>query len=418
MVLRRKKTKVVDHVEEPRGFDAFDLRLGDMMRGERATMGKSLLDVEREIRIRASYIAAIENADPDAFDTPGFIPGYVRSYARYLGMDPDEAFQTFCHECGFTVAHGMSAGASSVRKPDSVAQRTAARKKDPIIEPATPFAPARESLLSGIEPGAAGSAAVLVALIAAIGFGGWTVLNEVQQVRLAPVENTPSVLTDLDPLDTAVMADAGPETASGFAPSNFGASDALDRAYRPEALDVPVIVARDGPIATIDPADVGTLRPEPPQVQPVDPVEAAIASVLSRSEPATPAPQVLADGMPPVRVVAVRPAWIRVTSADGSIMFEGTLNGCESYEVPAREQAPQLRVGESGSVYFQVAGDHFGPVGPQGTVTRDVSLAANEVTDRFALADPTADQDLSTYVADLTNVGGQWLPSADCDIRN
>ena len=27
------------------GFDAFELRLGDLMRGERATMGKSLLDV-------------------------------------------------------------------------------------------------------------------------------------------------------------------------------------------------------------------------------------------------------------------------------------------------------------------------------------------------------------------------------------
>ena len=144
MILRRKRAKSTENVEEPRGFDAFDLRLGDLMRGERATLGKSLLDVEREIRIRASYIAAIENADPNAFDTPGFIPGYVRSYARYLGMDPDEAFDTFCKECGFSVAHGMSAGASA-RKPDSVAQRTASRKKDPIIEPATPFVPARES---------------------------------------------------------------------------------------------------------------------------------------------------------------------------------------------------------------------------------------------------------------------------------
>ncbi|MEO0750673.1 MAG: helix-turn-helix transcriptional regulator, partial [Pseudomonadota bacterium] len=208
MVIRRKRTKVIDSVQEPRGFDAFDLRLGDLMRGERATMGKSLLDVEREIRIRASYIAAIENADPNAFDTPGFIPGYVRSYARYLGMDPDEAFNTFCRECGFSLSHGMSAGASSVRPHDSLAQRTATRKKDPIVEPATPFVPQRESILSGVEPGAIGSAVVLIGLISAIGFGGWTVLNEVQQVRLAPAENTPNVLTDLDPLDGAILAEA------------------------------------------------------------------------------------------------------------------------------------------------------------------------------------------------------------------
>ena len=82
------------------------------MRGERATMGKSLLDVQRELKIKAAYIAAIENADPTAFDTPGFIAGYVRSYARYLNMDPDIAFDAFCKESGFVTAHGMSAEAS------------------------------------------------------------------------------------------------------------------------------------------------------------------------------------------------------------------------------------------------------------------------------------------------------------------
>ena len=78
-MIGRWSTKVVEEHVEPQGFDAFELRLGDIMRGERATLGKSLLDVQRELRIKASYIAAIENADPDAFDTPGFIAGYVRS---------------------------------------------------------------------------------------------------------------------------------------------------------------------------------------------------------------------------------------------------------------------------------------------------------------------------------------------------
>ena len=57
------------------GFDDFEMRLGDIMRGERATMGKSLLDVQRELRIRASYVAAIENCDISAFDAPSFISG-------------------------------------------------------------------------------------------------------------------------------------------------------------------------------------------------------------------------------------------------------------------------------------------------------------------------------------------------------
>ncbi|MEP4640309.1 MAG: helix-turn-helix domain-containing protein, partial [Yoonia sp.] len=71
MIVKGFRRNRVQQEAESTGFDAFDLRLGDLMRGERATMGKSLLDVQRELKIKAAYIAAIENADPTAFDTPG-----------------------------------------------------------------------------------------------------------------------------------------------------------------------------------------------------------------------------------------------------------------------------------------------------------------------------------------------------------
>ena len=67
---------------------------------------------------------------------------------------------------------------------------------------------------------------------------------------------------------------------------------------------------------------------------------------------------------------------------------------------------------------IEVADAHFGPVGPRGTITRDIALGADAVTDRFAVADLSRDTDLSTYVADLTNVGGQLIASADCIVRN
>ena len=55
-----RKSKFLSRVDNPsRGYDSFELRLGDEMRGERATQGKSLMDVQRELRIKASYIAAI-----------------------------------------------------------------------------------------------------------------------------------------------------------------------------------------------------------------------------------------------------------------------------------------------------------------------------------------------------------------------
>ena len=120
------------------GFDDFELRLGDQMRGERATMGKSLLDVQRDLRIKATYIAAIENCDLSAFESPGFVAGYVRSYARYLGLDPDEAFRRFCAESKFEVAHGMSAAAAPASLQQSRARSAAAAVGagiDPLANP-------------------------------------------------------------------------------------------------------------------------------------------------------------------------------------------------------------------------------------------------------------------------------------------
>ncbi len=379
------------------------------MRGERATLGKSLLDVERDIRIRAAYIAAIENADPEAFDTPGFIPGYVRCYARYLGMDPDETFAKFCAESGFSVQHGMSAGASRSRETARV--RSEARLgrgvRDPLVAPATPFLPERESIFSGIEPGALGSLLVLVVLIAGIGYGGWSVLNEIQRVQFAPAENSPDVLTDLDPLDAAVIAGSGAEADDD--PAVMAASmvqeDGLDRIYRPEALDVPVMVARDAPISTIDPAEMGTYAADVPPTADRDAIETAVASAVGAGEPASEAqpggPKVMADPRPGLRLVAVRPAWIRVRGADGSVIFEGILNGGDTYDVPQTEEPPTLRVGESGAVYFEVAGKHYGPVGPRGSVTKNLALSAEALTRRYDVADLAHDGDLATYVAEL-----------------
>lgn len=398
---------------EPRGFDAFELRLGDMMRGERATMGKSLLDVERELRIKASYIAAIENCDPDAFDTPGFIPGYVRSYARYLDMDPDRAFAGFCAESGFSIAHGMSAEASSLRRSDMSPLRRKVRKEDPIALPKTPFVPATESFLARIEPGAIGSAMVLVLLIGGLGYGGWSVLNEVQRVQFAPVENTPAVLSDLDPLEGAVQtADASGETRENDPATTALVFDAprderLDRLYRPEALDVPVMIARDAPISTLDPAEVGTLSADLPEADRSSPDYASATAGATQVAGAPPdvqprqSPQVLAEQPAGVRMVAVRPAWVRVKAPDGSVIYEATMNAGDTWDVPVMEDSPTIRIGESGAIYFAVNGVHHGPAGQRGQVTSGLPLDSQMLADALPVANLESDQDLLRYVAEL-----------------
>jgi cytoskeletal protein RodZ len=395
MIRRRFSRRAQEDNVEPKGFDDFDLRLGDMMRGERATMGKSLLDVQRELRIKAAYIAAIENADPSTFDTPGFIAGYVRSYARYLGMDPERAFEAFCAESGFTTAHGMSAEASVVRKAPAAVTLSADR--DPFAAGATPFAHVGDSLLGRIELRAVGSLAVLLALIATLSYGGWSVVREIQRVQVEPVEKSPEVLADLDPLA------ASEAPAVGVADMDAGRDDALDRLYRPQALDVPVLVARDAPIATLEPGERGNFLHS--GASDAERMKRAVAAALEQTAdvpaPETPSPKVVKDPAPKVEMVAVRPAWVRVRAADGTVLYEGIMNAGDRYTVPANEQPPNLRVGESGAVYFAVAGQHYGPAGESGTVTSGLALAADDLTARYTPADPTQDRDLARMVAEL-----------------
>lgn len=389
-----RTSEVKEDIVKPKGFDDFELRLGDTMRGERATMGKSLLDVQRELRIKASYVAAIENSDPSAFDTPGFIAGYVRSYARYLNMDPDESFAAFCKESGFTVAHGMSAAASTVKKQNN-GSGNAGRDSlsDPFTTPNTPFIPSRESALSHIELRAVGSMLVLMALIGGIGYGGWSVLKQVQQVQLAPVEQVPVVLSDLDPLKGAIQSSDDDATTPSV--------EALDRLYRPQALDVPVLVARDAPISTLDPRNGGTFsQPDLPDVQMAGNTRSYDPRLDGPLPEGSLVPQVVEDIAPQLQMVAVRPSWVRVTAADGTVIFEGIMEGGQSYDVPLTEEPPTLRAGESGAIYFAYQNQHFGPVGERGRVTSKLPLSIETVQERFQTADLEQDRDLARMVAE------------------
>lgn len=428
MIGRWATKSVAEEVVEPKGFDDFELRLGDVMRGERATLGKSLLDVQRELRIKASYIAAIENSDPDAFDTPGFIAGYVRSYARYLSMDPDKAFTAFCAESGFAVAHGMSAEASVIKKSSREERLNRTGKSDIFSQPNTPFIPTGDSFLNRIEPSAIGSSLVLVALIGAIGFGGWSVLKEVQRVQVTPVDQTPFVLSDLDPLDGALTV-APDASASSTAPGMMEAPrvEAMDRLYRPQALDVPVLVARDAPISTIDPRSSGVFQTAGPIVAGSVPTESgptmaeSLAQIIAAELDITttgPAeghigvPQVVEGPAPTLQMVAAFPSWVRVRSADGTIIFEGVMNKGDTYDVPATEEPPTLRTGESGAIYFAMGGSYYGPVGPRGSVTSNVPLHREALAELFDPATMEDNSALATMVAEL-NAAATQTPQAN-----
>ncbi len=367
--------------EDLQGFDDFEVSLGDTLRGERATLGYSLLDVQRDLRIKAEYLAAIEDANPDGFDGKGFIAGYVRSYARHLNLDPDWAFRKFCEESGFQGVHGFTPipqKSTTTPARGRVSAEAGLGRAMPQVQPNPGF-------FAQLDPGALGSAAVLLALIVGLGYGAWSVVQELQRVTVVPVDATPTLLAEVDPL--MPLAVDPEQDQSGVSLAAGGPSvDAMDRLLRPQALDVPVMVSRDGPIATLDPEAVGTLAPAAPQL--------AEASV----EDGTAAPKVVADEAPELAILAAAPAWVRVRAADGTILLEKVLEPGERFVLPVTEEAPSLRAGAAGSVYFEVAGQVFGPAGAPGSVASNVVLSPDAVRAAFELADLNRDPDLAAIV--------------------
>jgi len=69
--------------------------LGEAFRAARETRGLSLSDVAEQIHIRSVYLASIEAEDWAAIGAPVYVRGFIRTYARFLGLDAEAAIARF-----------------------------------------------------------------------------------------------------------------------------------------------------------------------------------------------------------------------------------------------------------------------------------------------------------------------------------
>lgn len=67
------------------------LVLGDWLRETRLRKGMTFGEVERTTRINRHYLEALELEHYDVIPAPVYARGFLRSYARMLGLDPEEA---------------------------------------------------------------------------------------------------------------------------------------------------------------------------------------------------------------------------------------------------------------------------------------------------------------------------------------
>src|SRR5829696_1532875 len=78
--------------------------LPDRLAGARERKGVDLIRAERDTKIRVRYLSALESGDYR--DLPGavYTKGFLRNYALYLGLDPEDVLRQWRRERGEATA--------------------------------------------------------------------------------------------------------------------------------------------------------------------------------------------------------------------------------------------------------------------------------------------------------------------------
>jgi cytoskeletal protein RodZ len=74
------------------------IRAGQKLKEQRITKGLTIEQVSKETKIRVSYLSAIEKGEYQKLPASTYIHGFVRNYAKYLGLPEQEILAIFRRE--------------------------------------------------------------------------------------------------------------------------------------------------------------------------------------------------------------------------------------------------------------------------------------------------------------------------------
>lgn len=89
-------------------------QLGDTFRERRIALGISIDQAEEHTKIRKKLLDAIEDGDYSRLPNPGYVRGYVSSYAKYLELDPVPLLAMYRAETGSGRFHDVNLPSETV----------------------------------------------------------------------------------------------------------------------------------------------------------------------------------------------------------------------------------------------------------------------------------------------------------------
>ncbi len=408
------------------GFDSYTLLLGEELRGERATLGKSLIQVQKDLKIKAAYISAIENCDLDVFPNKGFIAGYVRSYARYLNLNSEEVYERFCMEAGFS-------SYDSSHKIDNIKINKNKNLKNYNIQSQLDWKPSyvgfQEVDRSVLSKGYSflGPFVVAFLVLFGIGFGAWKVLIDIQKLKIVPADSLPIIMSEMNLHSTETLNENKVKSyqfeSKDFEYINYKSSERKN-------LAAPKVLYRDGPIVNLQLEDIGVLGINSTKIDKslpfVGPLDGSTGEVavkkfdfgvvpefdvldsnsnsyglsVDKSLPVPKAQEILNSktennsnkiNQPSVKqleknnvfvsnvesslnIFAVKPSWIRINDEGSKVVFEKILKAGEVLEIKNNWFNGNLRAGNAKDLFFSLNGVTYGPVSDSRKVIKNFRI--------------------------------------------
>lgn len=335
--MSKHETTTADGSEAPRA--------GADLRAARESLGWALPDVAAMLRIRPSYLEALEAGRLNHLPGNVYVLGFLRSYATALGLDVDEVTSRFRAEAGEIPRH------SELIFPVPMPER-------------------------GLPAGAL----ILLGLILAGGaYIGWYRLSGEGKLPSEAIVPVPAHLASLADQavpgpDGRVVLPAPPapppappraEDTGQFEPRHAAAENPL---LQPEPPPPPPAPIEEMRTATI-PGGTATTAIAMPVMPPIRQVEPP--------PPPAPPPQAASDpANPDATRVLLRftgDTWVQVRERGGQALLTRVMKAGETFPVPTRANLV-LNTGNAGRVEILVDGALVPPLGGQGAVRKDVPL--------------------------------------------
>lgn len=309
--------------------------VGAVLRDRRVELQLELNDVADALRIRRTYLAAIENGRLDALPGHIYAIGFIRTYSGYLGFDPEQVLERFKQEAALA--------------PQPVRLN---------FPPPPPESRAPKAWM------------IVLGLVAAgVIYGLWEFR---QRIDFPITDLPPPVASPPAPVASAPPPPAAPAPAPVPVPPAAAVPDPAPPPAPPAAAAPPPATPPVAAAPTPAPTPAPPPAPPPPGPRAVD---VATLPPAGTAPPAAAAPA----AAPPsagARVVirAVADSWLTITGNNNEVLVPGrVLRPGDTLRLPERADA-MLWTGNLGGLEVLVDDKPVPRLGNPGEAKRNVSL--------------------------------------------